>query len=78
MGQRARDLTTLFVDAGGLVADAETIDALARLALLARRHGCRARLCHASDELRELIEFAGLSGVLGSPSLTPRSRAPRY
>jgi STAS domain len=77
MGLRARDPTTLFVDVGGVVADAKTVDALARLALIARRHECQAQLCHASEELRELIEFAGLSDVLGPAPLTPRSRAPR-
>jgi hypothetical protein len=77
MDHRAREPTTLFIDADGLVADARTIDALARLALIARRHGCVPRLCHATADLRELIEFAGLGEVLTPAAVTRRSRAPR-
>ena len=77
MGPRAQDPITLIVDVGGLVADARTIDALARLALIARRHGCEPRLCHASEELRCLIGFAGLSGVLAAAPLRPGSKTPR-
>ena len=77
MDDRACEPTTLFIDAGGLVANARTIDALARLALIARRHGCVPRLCHASADLRALIEFAGLGEVLTQAALTRRSRAPR-
>jgi anti-anti-sigma regulatory factor len=77
MGPRARDPTALLIDVEGVVADATTIDALARLALIARRHGCEPRLCHASEELRQLIELAGLSDALGSARATPRSTSPR-
>ncbi len=77
MGPCAQDPTTLFVDVGGLAADATTIDALARLALIARRHGCEPQLCHASQELRDLIQFAGLTEVLAPAPLKPRSTAPR-
>ena len=45
-------------------ADAVTVDALARLQLVARRHGCQVRLRGASDELRELLGFMGLDAVL--------------
>jgi ABC-type transporter Mla MlaB component len=45
-------------------ADAVTVDALARLQLAAHRHGCQVRLRGASDELRELLGFMGLSAVL--------------
>jgi ABC-type transporter Mla MlaB component len=45
--------------------DLATIDCLARLQLLSRREGFELRLQHASTELRELIDFAGLGGVLG-------------
>ncbi len=48
----------------GVAPDAVTVDALARLQLAARRHGCRVRLCGASDELRRLVELMGLSEVL--------------
>ncbi|MGA8363168.1 MAG: STAS domain-containing protein [Solirubrobacteraceae bacterium] len=48
----------------GVNADAVTVDALARLALLARRQGCRVRLAGVSAELTKLIEFVGLTEVL--------------
>lgn len=44
--------------------DAVTVDALARLQLAARRHGCRVRLRGVSDGLRELLAFMGLDSVL--------------
>jgi ABC-type transporter Mla MlaB component len=51
-------------DVGGVDPDAVTVDALARLQLAARRHGCTVRLRHASHELRELVAFMGLADVL--------------
>ena len=45
--------------------DIATVDALARLQLTARRLGWRLRLRSVSVELGELIELAGLTGVLG-------------
>ena len=48
----------------GVDPDAVTVDALARLQLAARRHGCKVRLRHASNELRELLAFMGLRDVL--------------
>jgi ABC-type transporter Mla MlaB component len=48
----------------GVEVDAVTVDALARLQLAARRHGCRVRLQNASSELRELLAFMGLRDVL--------------
>ena len=44
----------------GVDADAVTVDALARLQLAARRHGCQVRLRNASSELLELVAFMGL------------------
>jgi ABC-type transporter Mla MlaB component len=44
--------------------DAVTVDALARLQLTARRLGCQLRVEHASPELRGLLAFMGLSGVV--------------
>ena len=44
--------------------DAAVVEALARLQLTARRLGCEVRLVHASPELRWLVAFMGLSGVL--------------
>ena len=51
-------------DVTGVEADAVTVEALARLQVAARRHGCLVRLRHASEELRELIAFMGLRDVL--------------
>jgi hypothetical protein len=47
--------------------DIGTVDALARLVLAARRLGYRVRLEHASPELVELVELAGLCDVVGCP-----------
>jgi anti-anti-sigma regulatory factor len=44
--------------------DATTLEAIARLALVARRRGAELRLRGPSDELRDLLEFAGLASVL--------------
>jgi hypothetical protein len=58
--------------------DLATIEALARLQLAARRLGLELRLREAPEELRELIAFAGLSGVLGvEPSGQPEEREQR-
>ena len=51
-------------DVRGVDPDAVTVDALARLQLAARRHGCQVRLRHASNELRELLAFMGLRDIL--------------
>ncbi len=51
-------------DVNGVDPDAVTIDALARLQLAARRHGCQVRLRGASSELLELLGFMGLADVL--------------
>jgi anti-anti-sigma regulatory factor len=51
-------------DVTGVAADAVAADALARLALAARRHRCEIRLVGVSPELRELLEFLGLRAVL--------------
>jgi ABC-type transporter Mla MlaB component len=51
-------------DVSGVQPDAVTVDALARLQLAARRHGCRVRLRNASSELLELVAFMGLSDVI--------------
>jgi ABC-type transporter Mla MlaB component len=56
--------TRVVLDVSALAPDAVTIDALARLQLTARRVGQRLELHDASDQLRELIAFAGLSDVL--------------
>lgn len=53
-----------FCDVLGIDPDAVTVDALARLQLAARRHGCRVHLRNASGELLELVAFMGLEDVL--------------
>ena len=57
--------TTIDLDASAFAPDVATIDALARLQLVARRAGRRLRLRRASKELVELITFCGLGEVLG-------------
>ena len=54
----------LLCDVASVRADAGTVDALARLQLAVRRHGCQVRLRGTSPELRELIVFMGLRDVL--------------
>jgi hypothetical protein len=44
--------------------DLSVIDRLARLQLAARRLGCSIRLRDAPGRLRELIDLAGLSGIV--------------
>jgi hypothetical protein len=51
-------------DVFGVQPDAVTVDALARLQLAARRHGCTVRLRNASPELTALVAFMGLEDVL--------------
>jgi ABC-type transporter Mla MlaB component len=51
-------------DVSRLDPSAVTVEALARLQLAARRHGCQVRLRNASSELRELVAFMGLVDVL--------------
>ncbi len=53
-----------YCDVAGVDPDAVVIDALARLQLAARRHGCRVRLRNASRELVELVGLLGLADVL--------------
>jgi hypothetical protein len=57
--------------------DADTIDALARLQLLALRLGVRFRFSSASDELRDLLALTGLADVLPceQPPCDPPRRA---
>jgi ABC-type transporter Mla MlaB component len=55
-------------DVSGVGVDAVTVDALCRLQLAARRHGCHVRLRNASRELLELVAFMGLEDVLPDQS----------
>lgn len=66
------DVDVAIFDVGESDADAITLDALARLGLVARRHGCTVRLRCASPELLDLIAFAGLADILPSE---PRRQA---
>ncbi len=51
-------------DVSGVEPDAVTVDALARLQLAANRQGCRVCLQNASDDLRTLVAFMGLTDVI--------------
>ena len=51
-------------DVSSIDPDAVTVDALARLQLGARRHGCIVRLRHPTAELRALVALMGLTDVL--------------
>jgi ABC-type transporter Mla MlaB component len=61
-----RGTDELRCEVSGIAADAVAVDALARLALAARRRDCSVRLCGASQDLRTLVAFAGLDDVLCS------------
>jgi ABC-type transporter Mla MlaB component len=61
--QRSRAGVAL-CDVRGVGVDAVTVDALCRLQLAAKRHGCQVRLRNASSELLELVAFMGLEDVL--------------
>lgn len=54
----------LCCEVSGVAADAVAVDALARLALAARRAGASVRLSGASEELLALVAFVGLADVL--------------
>jgi len=53
-----------FCNVVGVDPDAVTVDALARLQLAARQHGCSVRLREASGELLDLVALMGLEDVL--------------
>jgi ABC-type transporter Mla MlaB component len=53
-----------FCDVATVAPDAVTLEALARLQLVARRRGCQVRLRDASPALLELVAFTGLTDVL--------------
>jgi ABC-type transporter Mla MlaB component len=57
--------TTIVCDVGALAgADIATVAALARLALVLRRHGLQICLHGVSDDLRELLVFVGVYDAL--------------
>ncbi len=49
--------------------DAVTVEALVRLQVAARRHGCQVHLRRASSHLLELVTFMGLRDVLPNEML---------
>jgi ABC-type transporter Mla MlaB component len=55
---------TLVCDVAEVSVDGVAVEALARLQLGARRHGCRVLIANAPAELDELIQLCGLIGVL--------------
>jgi len=56
---------TVLCDVHALAApDIAAVAVLARLTLVARRLRCDVQLVNASDDLRDLLAFAGLGGVL--------------
>jgi len=68
-------MRTIVCDLRGLAADCVTVDALAQLHLAAKRAGVDLDVRHASRELKELLVFTGLSGVLGvEPRREPEER----
>jgi anti-anti-sigma regulatory factor len=58
--------SVLLCDVSRARPDAATVDALARMVLAARRRGCSLRLCNASPQLLDLIEFMGLRGAFAA------------
>jgi anti-anti-sigma regulatory factor len=59
----------ILCDVAGLTGvDLETVDALARLQLTARRLGGEVTLRRASVEVRELLDLAGLRAVVPCPA----------
>jgi len=59
------DALVVICDAGALRPDAVSVDALARLRLEARRHGCRVELRNVPAELGGLLAFLGLARAVG-------------
>jgi hypothetical protein len=54
------------------------VDVLARLQLVARRHGFELRVVESGEEVRCVIELAGLSAVLAlEPKRQPEEREQR-
>ena len=62
------DIAEIVCDLGALTnSDVAVVDALCRMRLAARRHGCQLRLRDASASLLELIFLVGLSDVVPVP-----------
>ncbi len=54
----------VYCDVSEVPADAVTVEAIARLQLVARRNRCRVILRQAGEEVRELVALMGLTEVL--------------
>jgi ABC-type transporter Mla MlaB component len=52
------------LEVGGVKVDAVALEAIGRLALAARRHGCGVRLHGADEALWELLDLAGVRDVV--------------
>jgi ABC-type transporter Mla MlaB component len=59
-----RPETVIICDVSALAPDAGSVDALARLELLARRQGKQLRLRKVSSELQQLLGLCGLADIL--------------
>lgn len=57
------DLDLVDCEVSAVLVDLVAIEALARLQLTARRHGCRVCLVDASGELESLLVLCGLGGA---------------
>jgi len=62
----ANRAATLVCDVAEVAVDAVAVEALARLQLGARRHGCTVRLLSAPRELIDLASFMGLGEVVAA------------
>ena len=58
------DLDLIDCEVSDILVDLVAVEALARLQLTARRHGCRVSLVGASSELESLLGLCRLSEVL--------------
>ena len=70
------DRTLLLVELTGCP-DLTVLDALARLRLAAERTGMTCELLATGASLAELLDLAGLSGVVGQPIGQPEPREER-
>jgi hypothetical protein len=67
-----RESPVVLCDVSRAQPDASTVDELARLLLEARRHGYSLRVCNASQQLLDLIDFMGLRRTFAA-SVEPAS-----
>lgn len=75
---RERRADLVLCDLSGATSpSAATVEALARLRLLARRHGRRFQALHPCDELRDLLTLVGLEVLLLEPEGQPEQREQR-